>query len=165
MLARIHRFRYKSLQVISESPMARAIVALLVLTMLAAKPVAAGLEALLGRAEGPAGAVVVAGWIERSGATPEVVVRLRAEGEARLVADPGITIEAAPRDGLAWLAPMPHRLVAEGEDYFDSPTEIRLAFADEDGRPIELRIDYAYCFTDLICLFGDETLVLATRAP
>lgn len=146
-----------------------AIVALL-LPLLAVPPAAADpLGQLLERAApgGPtaAEAVIVHGWIERGGTHPEVVVQLRAEPPARLVADPGITVGATPRDGLAWLISLPHHVFESGRAYFDDGAVVRLPFVAEDGHPIALQIDYAWCLTDLICLFGEAEVVVSTRAP
>jgi hypothetical protein len=124
-----------------------------------------GLGALLGRLGAPAEPVAVSAWIERGGAHPEVVVSLRPQGEARLVADPGIVVEPLGVPAVAWLRAWPVELASPGEDYLDAPAVIRLPFAAEQGYPIRLRVDYAYCLTDLVCLFGESLLTVPTRAP
>lgn len=111
------------------------------------------------------GGVVIDAWVERTGTTPEIVITLRPEGAVKLVADPGITVTPVGISSAQWLTDMPQDRVDEGQDYFDQPPMLRLPFAAEDGQPIELRIDYAYCIIDYQCLFGEETLSVATRTP
>jgi hypothetical protein len=127
-----------------------------------ALPALAGtLDELLGRGQAHLPPVTVSGWIERGGRHPVAVVSLVPEDEVSLVADPGVTVTAEGD----WLVAMPHEEVEPGRAYFEPPLRIRLPFAAEDGLPLRLRVDYAYCYTDLICLFGEAEVTLATRAP
>ncbi len=105
----------------------------------------------------PKGDVAVTGWVEDSRDGTELVVRLEPRGPVKIVADPGITVTPAPRDGVAWATP---ELVHEvpGQGYLTPPVELRLPFAAERGGPVEARVDYAYCIVDYQCLFGEATV-------
>ena len=72
---------------------------------------------------------------------------------------------AFARLGLDWKLPLPHRLVDTGRDYFDPPATIRLPFASADDQPVQLLVEYAYCFVDFQCFFGEAELTVATAVP
>ena len=87
------------------------------------------------------------------------------EGETKLVADPGITVTPAARLGVDWQLPLPHRMVDTERDYFDPPATIRLPFTSADDQPLQLLVEYAYCFVDFQCFFGEAELTVATAVP
>ena len=130
---------------------------------------APSLDALLqqfdARAVEPQGSVRLDAWVESGDAGKEVVVMLVPEGETRLVADPGITVTPAARLGVDWQPPLPHRLVDTGRDYFEPPAMIRLPFTSTDDQPLQLLVEYAYCFVDFQCFFGEAELTVATAVP
>jgi hypothetical protein len=130
---------------------------------------APSLDALLqqfdARAVEPQGSVRLDAWVESGDAGKEVVVMLAPEGETRLVADPGITVTPAARLGVDWLLPLPHRMVDVERDYFDPPAMIRLPFTSTDDQPLQLLVEYAYCFVDFQCFFGEAELTVATAVP
>jgi len=130
---------------------------------------APSLDALLqqfdARAVEPQGSVRLDAWVESGDAGKEVVVMLAPEGETRLVADPGITVTPAARLGVDWQLPLPHRLVDTGRDYFEPPAMIRLPFTSTDDQPLQLLVEYAYCFVDFQCFFGEAELTVATAVP
>ena len=110
-------------------------------------------------------AVEVAAWIEPTPGAAEVVITLTPTGKAKLVADPGITVTPAdPDGGVAWRTPLPHHLVDAGAEYFVEPPTIRLPLGAPEVGPIDLDVEYAYCFVDTICLFGKKR-VTATLRP
>ena len=109
--------------------------------------------------------VQVDGWVERGPDGPAVVVAVAPRGGVRLVADPGITVTPVQRPGVQWRGPLPQRKVEPGVDYFTPPATVRLPFTSSDDRPVELRVEYAYCVVDFQCFLGEETLSVATRAP
>lgn len=111
------------------------------------------------------GGVRLDAWIESHDAGKEVVVVVTPEGEVKLVADPGITVTPAARLGVAWQAPLPHRMVDPARDYFDPPAMVRLPLTIEDEQPIQLLVEYAYCLVDYQCFFGEEELTVATVVP
>jgi hypothetical protein len=117
------------------------------------------------RASEPDGTVRLEAWIETGDAGKEVVVMVTPEGDTKLVADPGITVTPAERPGLDWQLPMPHRLVDAGRDYFEPPALIRLPFTSADDQPLQLVVEYAYCFVDFQCFFGEAELTVATALP
>jgi hypothetical protein len=117
------------------------------------------------RAPEPPGSVRLDAWVETGDAGKEVVVLVVPEGETKLVADPGITVTPAARLGVDWKLPLPHRLVDTGRDYFDPPATIRLPFASADDQPVQLLVEYAYCFVDFQCFFGEAELTVATAVP
>ena len=90
---------------------------------------------------------------------------LTPEGETKLVADPGITVTPAARLGVDWQLPLPYRMVDTERDYFDPPTMIRLPFTSADDQPVQLLVEYAYCFVDFQCFFGEAELTVATAVP
>jgi hypothetical protein len=130
---------------------------------------APSLDALLQQFEARAperpGAVRLDAWVERGDAGGEVVVLVVPEGDAKLVADPGITVTPAARLGVEWQLPLPHRLVDSGRDYFDPPAVLRLPFASADDQPLQLLVEYAYCFVDFQCFLGEAELTVATALP
>ncbi|MGH6918921.1 MAG: hypothetical protein ACREJ0_14595 [Geminicoccaceae bacterium] len=117
------------------------------------------------RVPAPPGSVRLDAWVETGDAGQEVVVLVAPEGDAKLVADPGITVTPAARPGVDWRLPLPHRLVDTERDYFDPPAMIRLPFTSADGQPLQLLVEYAYCFVDFQCFFGEAELTVATAAP
>jgi hypothetical protein len=117
------------------------------------------------RALEPPGSVRLDAWVETGDAGREVVVIVVPEGQTKLVADPGITVTPAARPGVDWQLPLPHRMVDTGRDYFDPPAMIRLPFTSTDDEPLQLLVEYAYCFVDFQCFFGEEELTVATAVP
>ena len=111
----------------------------------------------------PKPSVSLDAWIEADGARRAVVVVIEPEGETRLIADPGITVMPVAQGGVEWLVPLPHRHVDPSREYFGAQAAVRLPFAAEDGRPLELLVEYAYCVVDVQCFFGEETLRLENR--
>jgi hypothetical protein len=117
------------------------------------------------RAEEPPGSVRLDAWVETGDAGKEVVVMVVPQGETKLVADPGITVTPAARLGVDWKLPLPHRMVDTERDYFDPPATIRLPFVSADDQPLQLLVEYAYCFVDFQCFFGEAELTVATAVP
>ena len=113
----------------------------------------------------PNGSVEVLSWIDRSNSAPALVVSFATEGDVKLVADPGIVVEPLGRNGLTWDSPEPVEKKTVGLDYFSAPPVIKLPFAEEDGEPIEARVEYAYCFVDYQCLFGEQIVSAGTKKP
>jgi hypothetical protein len=106
--------------------------------------------------------VQIDGWVERGPDGPAVVVAVAPRGGARLVADPGITVTPTERPGVRWRGPLPERRVEPGVDYLTPPATVRLPFTVSDDRPVELKVEYAYCVVDFQCYLGEETLSVAT---
>jgi hypothetical protein len=121
------------------------------------------LDKLAGPPKAPAGAVHVVATIDRNGLTPALVVTLVADGAAKLVGDPGVTVTAIARPGVAWTTPEARHV--EDRPYLADPPTLRLAFSAEDGEPVAAEVDYAYCLVDYQCLFGQQRVEAATRAP
>lgn len=113
----------------------------------------------------PEGSVDVVSWVERNGNSPELVVTLVPKGQVKLVADPGVTVTPIARDGVAWTDANPVSRVDATEGYFAEPPTVRVPFAHEDGRPVEAKVEYAYCLVDYQCLFGEATTSAPTQAP
>jgi hypothetical protein len=132
-------------------------------------PEAPSLEMLLqqfdARAPDPRGSVRLDGWVETSDAGKELVVLVIPEGETKLVADPGITVTPTARIGVEWQVPLPHRMVDTERDYFDPPAMVRLPFTSTDDQPLQLLVEYAWCFVDFQCFFGEQELTVATTGP
>jgi hypothetical protein len=117
------------------------------------------------QAQAAPGGVRLDAWIETSDAGKEMVVVVAPEGETKLVADPGITVTPASRPGVQWQLPLPHRMVDAERDYFDPPAMVRLPFTSDDDQPVQLLVEYAYCFVDFQCFFGEEELTVAVATP
>ncbi len=130
---------------------------------------APSLDELLQRFEAgepePPGSVRLEARVEAGHAGREVVVTLVPEGDAKLVADPGITITPAARQGVEWQVPLPYRMVDSGRDYLDPPAVVRLPFTSADDQPLQLVVEYAYCFVDFQCFLGEAELTVATALP
>lgn len=109
--------------------------------------------------------VAVSAWVEPEtrNAPPQLVVSLIPNEEVRLVADPGIEVEATGSAMIEWLATAPVEARDEGVDYFAVPPMLHLPFAEENGADLEAVVRYAYCYSDQICLFGEETVAVPTR--
>jgi hypothetical protein len=118
-----------------------------------------------GSAPQPEAEVRLDAWVEAGSDGPEMVVRIEPEGRTKLIADPGITITPSEREGLRWRIAVPYRYVDATIDYFPGPAALRMPFVAGDQKPIELRVEYAYCVVDYQCFFGEETLSVATRLP
>ncbi len=111
-----------------------------------------------------AGSVSLDAWVEEGpNGGREVVIVLAPAGKAKLIADPGITVTPIQRAGVEWQLPLPHRHVDSQIDYFAHPPAVRLPFIASDGLPLELHVEYAWCFVDYQCFFGEETLRVANR--
>ena len=121
--------------------------------------------AKLAPAKPPEGSVDVVSWVERDGASPELVVTLVPKGQVKLVADPGVTVTPVARDGVAWSGSGPVSRVEADQGYFAEPPTVRVPFAHEDGRPVEAKVEYAYCLVDYQCLFGEAKISVPTRPP
>jgi hypothetical protein len=117
------------------------------------------------RAPEPRGSVQLDAWVDTGDAGKELVVVVMPEGDTKLVADPGITVTPAAQVGVEWQVPLPHRMVDTERDYFDPPAMIRLPFTSADDRPLQLVVEYAWCFVDFQCFFGEQELTVATTAP
>jgi hypothetical protein len=117
------------------------------------------------RAPEPTGSVKLDAWVENDDTGSQVVVAIMPEGETKLIADPGITVTPAQRQGVEWLVPLPLHHVDPAREYFDPPAMVRLPFAATDGQPLDLVVEYAYCVIDYQCFFGEEALTVATAAP
>jgi hypothetical protein len=108
--------------------------------------------------------VQIDGWVEHGTDGSAIVVAVTPRGGVKLVADPGITVTPIERPGIQWRGPLPQRKVEPGVDYFTPPVTVRLPFTASDDRPVELRVEYAYCVVDFQCFLGEETLSVATGA-
>jgi hypothetical protein len=131
----------------------------------------AGLDALIDQFDATAptvdAEVTVDAWVEPGDGVDrldEVVILLRPEGEAKLIADPGITVTPAPRSGLDWKTNLPFRHTDSAITYFEPEATLRLPFEAKDEAPVELLVEYAYCVVEYQCFFGEET-VAALRLP
>lgn len=124
------------------------------------------LQQFRGDAPQPEGEVRLEAWVESGADGPQVVVvRIEPQGRTKLISDPGITVTPRERAGIRWLVPVPYRHVDPGIDYFSGPASVRLPFAADDERPLELHVEYAWCLIDYQCFFGEETLSVATHMP
>lgn len=112
----------------------------------------------LGPGAPPKGSVDVTAWVEHSGDQSELVVNLAPAGEAKLVAEPGITVHPEDRKGLDWKVAEPVTVVDPKGGYFDGAQTVRVPFKADDGAPIPATVEYAYCLVDYQCLFGETKL-------
>ena len=111
--------------------------------------------------------VTLDAWIERGesdGQPSTLVITLQPDGDTRLNADPGITVTPADQ-GLDWQLVLPHRHQDFSISYFEPPATITMPFTGTIGQPVEVLVEYAYCFVDFQCFFGEETLRVDMKAP
>jgi hypothetical protein len=96
-------------------------------------------------------------------------VTLVPKGKVKLVADPGVVVTPVPRQGITWSVPQavsrPEDGAGSGSTYFAEPPKLRVPFAGEDGRPVDVAVEYAYCLVDYQCLFGEARISVPTQRP
>ena len=126
----------------------------------------------------------IVGWIEQGAAHDELVLTLEPEGAAKLVADPGITVQLRDNPGIDWLGRWPVESTHPSRSYFETAPEIRVPFrvagkgsvsgatpAAVTERPVgaadpgvasevAVTVEYAWCLVDRQCLFGEATVSL-----
>lgn len=109
--------------------------------------------------------VEIDAWIEAGdGDSNTLVITLQPDGDTQLNADPGITVTPADQ-GLDWQVALPHRHQDFSVTYFEPPATIAMPFTGRIGQPVEVFVEYAYCFVDFQCFFGEETLRVEMKAP
>ena len=122
-------------------------------------------DALLGGLGRPAaiekGSVVTLAWVERVEDGFELVVALEPRDGARLVADPGITVQPLADPNVTWGQAMV-TAVDEGADYFAAQPILRLPFRGT-AETVGARVDYAWCVVTSLCLFGEAEVT--ARVP
>ncbi len=106
---------------------------------------------------GLAGTIDVTAHIERDGDTSELVVSLVPVGNAKLVTDPGITVEPVPSSNVRWQTEGPVKLTQDGAPYFAAPPTLRVPFDAKSGK-VDAKVEYAYCIVDQKCLFGETSV-------
>ena len=106
---------------------------------------------------GLTGTIDVTARIERDGETSELVVSLVPVGNAKLVTDPGITVEPVPSANVRWQTKGPVTLTQDGAPYFAAPPTLRVPFDAKSGK-VDARVEYAYCIVDQKCLFGETSV-------
>jgi hypothetical protein len=115
------------------------------------------LQRLAPKAAAPGASVEVLAWAEGTPPARTLVVTFATKGEAKLVADPGVSVRPLPRAGLTWADAEPAVRLVPGRDYFAAPPILRLPFRSAAG-PVEAHVEYAYCLVARQCLFGEETV-------
>jgi hypothetical protein len=106
---------------------------------------------------GPAGSIDVIASVDRSGGRSELVVSLVPMGNAKLVTDPGITVDPVPAANVRWRTGGPVKLTEDGAPYFAAPPTLRVPFDAESGK-VGAKVEYAYCIVDQKCLFGETSV-------
>jgi len=112
--------------------------------------------------------VQIDAWIEKGDGNDEpntFFITIQPDGDTRLNADPGITVTPADQPGLDWQLALPHRHVDGTITYFEPPATIAMPFTGIIGQPVEVLVEYAYCFVDFQCFFGEKTLRVDMIAP
>lgn len=106
-----------------------------------------------------AGDVDVLAWVESErGYDRTLVITFATRGDAKLVADPGVSATPGAGSGITWAADTPTTLTIAGQGYFGAPPVLRLPFRSAAGDAVEAQVDYAYCLIERQCLFGAETV-------
>ncbi len=111
--------------------------------------------------------VQIDAWVEHAeedGQPHHMMITVLPGGDTRLNADPGITVTPVDQIGIEWQTPLPHRHLDHSIDYFKPPATLRLPFTASDDQPVELLVEYAYCFVDFQCFFGEEELTVTMSA-
>lgn len=104
--------------------------------------------------------VEIDAWIEPGADADQpstLVITIQPDGDTRLNADPGITVTPVDQ-GLDWEQALPYRHQDFSITYFEPPATIEMPFTGRIGQPVEVLVEYAYCFVDFQCFFGEETL-------
>lgn len=83
------------------------------------------------------------------------------EGDARLVADPGITVTGLASETVRWPEGAEVRAVVPGQLYFPEPPRILLPVEAVPGATVEADVAYAWCLVGWQCRFGNERVRLA----
>jgi len=147
----------RSLSVLAGIAVVALAVSLHITRPLAAEDSLKGLLDRLGSARpAPEGRISAMGWVERQADGYALVVSLEPSGAARLLADPGITLEPQPAPRVSWST---DRLYLDypAKAYFDSAPVLRLPFKG-DAASVTAKVEYAYCLVDYQCLFGETTV-------
>ena len=144
-------------------------VLLLLLAMLAPARAASDLEGLLGDLGGPAGGgrgeVRVEDRLLLDGRRGELVVRLVPTGDAKLIADPGASIEVMEASGVRW--PEGRRAVTPpaDTDYLPGGVTLRLPFERTGAGAIDVRLEYFWCYVGWQCFLGEKRIRRALPVP
>jgi len=112
--------------------------------------------------------VSIDAWIERGAGDDQpnmLFITIQPDGDTRLNADPGITVTPADQPGLDWQLTLPHRHQDGTIAYFEPPATVTMPFTGIIGQPVEVLVEYAYCFVDYQCFFGEETLRVDMKVP
>ena len=133
------------------------------LLLIAAPPAAAvsDLDSLLGGLTadgGRKGGIVVRQEVTNDGEYGRLRITLLPEGDARLVADPGSSLEVRG-EGVEWIDGTRAEAIRPDRDYFDGPVTLELPFRRRgEGGRIEGRIEYLWCFVGTQCFFGEKAI-------
>jgi hypothetical protein len=111
--------------------------------------------------EARSGSVAPLAWVERTGDGFELVVTLEPRDGAKLVADPGITVQALSDPRVVW-GEMEATAVDPTRDYFLTRPVLRLPFRGS-AESVGARIDFAWCVVSALCRFGEAEVT--ARVP
>ncbi len=141
----------------------RALLAALLLLPLATPVRAAGdLDLLLDGLAKPAGEkrgeVVVEDSIVGRGTRRELVVRLTPTGDAKLIADPGASVEVVGGTGARWPEGTRAATPPAETDYFPAGVTLRLPFEQTGPGAIDARVEYFWCFVGYQCFLGEKRI-------
>ncbi len=140
---------------------------LLLLLLVPPSPVpsarAAGdLDSLLGALAAPPGGktgeVRVENRIVTRDGRRELVVRILPMGDAKLIADPGASVEVLAASGVHWPEGRRVETPPTGDDYFPGGVTLRLPFEQSGAGAIDARVEYFWCFVGWQCFLGEERI-------
>ncbi len=130
---------------------------------LAATARAAGdLDSLLGDlgvpAAGKSGEVRVENRIVTRDGRRELVVRILPTGDAKLIADPGASLEILAASGVRWPEGRRAETPPTEDDYHPGGVTLRLPFEQSGAAAIDARVEYFWCFVGWQCFLGEERI-------
>ena len=92
------------------------------------------------------GEVEIEDSITGRGAHRELVVRLTPTGDARLIADPGASVEITGASGVRWPEGRRAATTPVETEYFPGGVTLRLPFEQIGPGAIDARVEYFWCF-------------------
>ncbi len=141
----------------------RALLAALLLLPLATPVRAASdldllLDGLSGSGSANRGEVVVEDSITGGGPRRELVVRLTPTGDAKLIADPGASVEVTGASGVRWPEGRRAATAPAETEYFPGGVTLRLPFEQTGPGAIDARVEYFWCFVGYQCFLGEKRI-------
>ncbi len=149
--------------------MSRFLALLLLLAVAVPARATGDLDSLLGALTAPGserrGEVLVENMIVGREGKRELVVRLIPTGDAKLIADPGASVEVLSASGVRWPRGRRVETPPAGGDYFPGEVTLRLPFEQAGPGTFDARVEYFWCFVGWQCFLGEKRISHALEDP